>query len=514
MSVSARSQAHQALGRPVVEPDRDPVIAQHRMVRGRFLQDGELGEPPLVVGGELRAQRVHAGGLQPLLGPAGQVPAGGVFERRQQIRQGRVAPCVLAEVAADPGQEVVDADVGHELLEHRRTLGVGDPVEVDLHRRDVGDVGRDRVGGGELVLPVGPGLVQLGERGPGRRPAGRLGLADGGGPGGEGLVQPQVVPPAHGDQVAEPHVRHLMQDRVGPDLPREVGDPRPEDVVLQERHGARVLHRARLELGHEELVVLGERIAHPERRVEEVEPLPGHLEDLVGIQVLGQRRPAVDAQRDAVVLGPDHVVGAGPGEGDVGGHRRRRREMPAGGASGRLAGRVRRHVRDHLPAVRHGDRELEGGLEVGLVEAGEDAVRVERLQVGVEVHAAVGGVGEPVQPLAAAGVGARRHHPQFVLRRERRQRDPVAVERVSPERLTVEGDLAHRRGGQVDEAGRAGMGATKAHRADRWECLLARGEVELHLVRDGLEQPGPVVCLVTGEVVRHGIRVLPRSAAW
>src|SRR5256886_9654917 len=47
------------------------------------------------------------------------------------------------------------------------------------------------------------------------RPAGGLGLAERGGEGGERLLQPQVVPPAHGDQVAEPHVRHLVQDQLG-----------------------------------------------------------------------------------------------------------------------------------------------------------------------------------------------------------------------------------------------------------------------------------------------------------
>jgi hypothetical protein len=92
-------------------------------------------------------------------------------------------------------------------------------------------------------------------------------------------------------------------------------------------------------------------------------------------------------------------------------------------------------------------------------------VGVERLQVGVEVDPAVGRVGEPVHPLAAAGVGAARHHPQLVLVRQRRQRDPVAVERVRRHRLTVEDDLAGHRGGQVDEAGRAGTGAAEDHRA-------------------------------------------------
>ena len=170
-------------------------------------------------------ERVHPGRLQPLPRPGRQVAPGDVLERGQQVGQGRVAVGVRGEVLPHPGQEVLPADVGHELLENGRALGVGDPVEVHLDRVDVRDVGRDRVRGGELVLLVRPRLPRGGERGPGLGPAGRLGLRGGARPGRERLVQPQVVPPAHGDQVAEPHVRHLVQDRLAAHLPARSRSP-------------------------------------------------------------------------------------------------------------------------------------------------------------------------------------------------------------------------------------------------------------------------------------------------
>ena len=34
----------------------------------------------------------------------------------------------------------------------------------------------------------------------------------------EGLVEPQVIPPLHGDKVAEPHVCQLMHNDVGEHL--------------------------------------------------------------------------------------------------------------------------------------------------------------------------------------------------------------------------------------------------------------------------------------------------------
>jgi len=64
----------------------------------------------------------------------------------EQIGEGGVLPGVRGEVLANSGRERFATDVGHELLEHRGTLGVGDAVEVDLDVLQVADVGDDRVG--------------------------------------------------------------------------------------------------------------------------------------------------------------------------------------------------------------------------------------------------------------------------------------------------------------------------------------------------------------------------------
>ena len=217
--------ADQARRGAVVQADGDAVRTQHRMGGGRLLFHRELGETAVGVHRVRGPQRVHARRLQPFGRPARQVATRGLFQGGQQVRQRRVAPGVRGEILPHAVQEILPPDVGHELLEHGRALGVRDPVEVHLHRGDVTDIGGDRVGRGQLILPVGPGLVQLRERGPGGRPPGRLGLRERAGPGGKGLVQPQVVPPAHRDQVAEPHVRHLVQDRLAAGLPGEISDP-------------------------------------------------------------------------------------------------------------------------------------------------------------------------------------------------------------------------------------------------------------------------------------------------
>ena len=167
---------------------------------------------------EVGAQRVQAGGLEPLPTPVRQVAARRLLQRAKQIAERRVGERVVAEVVAQPGQERLEADVGDQLLEHAGALGVGDAVEVDLDGVQVGDVGGHRVRRRQLVLPVGPRLLDVGERRPGLLVLGGLGLAQHRGERREGLVEPQVVPPRHRDQVAEPHVRHLVQHRLGAPL--------------------------------------------------------------------------------------------------------------------------------------------------------------------------------------------------------------------------------------------------------------------------------------------------------
>ncbi len=191
------------------------------------------------------------------------------LELAQEVAQLGVAPGVGLEVAPQALHELLAPDVGDELLQHRRPLGVGDPVEVDLDVLEVTDRGDDRVRRAELVLPIGPRLLGRVEGRPAPRPAGRLDLGDRAGPLGERLVEPEVVPPAHRHQVAEPHVGELVQDRQRPALDDRLGHVGPEDVGLQEGHRAGVLHRPGVELGHEQLVVLRERVGQVEHLLEE-----------------------------------------------------------------------------------------------------------------------------------------------------------------------------------------------------------------------------------------------------
>ncbi len=62
--------------------------------------------------------------------------------------------------------------------------------------------------------------------------------------------------------------------------------------------------------------------------------------------------------------------------------------------------------RHHLPVGRRDDVEFEGGLEVGLVEAGVHAMRVGGLELGVEVDPTIDRIGEAVHALTGVHVAA------------------------------------------------------------------------------------------------------------
>ena len=323
---------------------------------------------------------------------------------------------------------------------------------------------------------------------------------------GERLVQPEVVPPAHGDQVAEPHVRHLVQDRVGAPLVRVVGDLRAEDVVVEERDAGRVLHRAGVELGHEQLVVLVERIAVVERAVIPVEALLGDQQDLVGVEVLGQRGPAVDAEVDPVVAVGHLVVRPGDQRGDVRRERRGGAEPDDLRAADTLGDVLGSSVGDDLPVRRRGHRERECPLEVGLVEAGVHPLRVRGLELRVEVDLAVDRVDEPVQPLAGVRVEQVGVDDEHVVGGQVGQRQPVLrpVGR-GVQRPPVEGDLVEPVGDHVDERGRPRPGRGEPDRGPGPEGPLAGlaaavGQVELHLVPGYGQQLRAGPCIDPGQV--------------
>ncbi len=326
-----------------------------------------------------------------------QVAAGCLLERVEEVDQLRVAVRVRCEVVLDAFEERVCANPDHELLEGRRSFVVGDRVEVERQGLDVGDVGDDRMSGRQLVLRARAGFGRHREVRPGHIEARRLRDAQVSHVLGEALVEPHVVPPSRADQVTEPHVCHLVQGGLRALHALRLGRPGAEDHPLVVDDASDVLHRARREFGHVDLVVLSKRIPMAEAALEEVESLPRDLEDLVGVEVFEERLPAVEPEGYAPVVLVHRSVLAGHDGRDVGRHHARFRKAPHSALAFNTGS-----VRDDDPVLRRLDSEGESRFQVGLVEAWIAAVRGVLGELAVQIDATVHRILEPADPGAVA----------------------------------------------------------------------------------------------------------------
>ena len=397
------------------------------------------------------------------------------------------------EVRLDAFEERILADPDNELLESRCAFVVGDRVEVERYRLDVRNIGDDRMRGRQLVLGARGRLGRNRELRPRRLETRCLGDSEVAHVLGEALVEPEVVPPGRRDEVSEPHVRHLVQRRFRALHTLRVGHPGAEDHPLVVDHAGHVLHRARREFGHVELVVLAEGVPVTEAALEKVEALARDLEDLVGIEVLSERLPAVEPERDASMVLTHGVVLAGHDGRDVGRHHARFRKCP----HARCVSSARSVRNDH-PAFRRLDGEGERSLEVGLVEARKAAVRGVLAELAVQVRTRVHWISEPVDPGPIARIGPAALDRQRVLGLQRVEPHPAGLE--ARERVAVE-LRGKNRAIELDERARARLATSKSHRRRNFERQVATGEVEPHIVVIDRDDGRPLTRLTARQVV-------------
>ena len=240
---------------------------------------------------------------------------------------------------------------------------------------------------------------------------------------GEGLVEPNVVPPDHGHQIAEPLVRQLVRHDAIHALARVdravLRIDQQRGVAEEDRAG--VLHTAGLELRYGDEVELRVGIGHAEPLL-----IPGH-----GVYGRLQREAAEgplphageDAHRHVADEALEHIEAADRQGDEVGGERERHRKVPGLvrpelGIERRLLRVVMggQGVRDHHLLARRGNGEGEGGLHRRLVEAGKGLARVDGLELGEGLGLAVAGLR---QVEAAQVMAQRRLEGQLQRRRPR-----------------------------------------------------------------------------------------------
>ena len=174
---------------------------------------------------------IHTCRLQPCVGPSTEVFfyanfSGSLLHVADEVIKLRVLERVLLEVRLNSSGEHSSPELEKGLVQPTGTFSVRDAVENIVSHLGMRDVDADWMRSVLLVFTKAPeALVK--ENGPGRLvllEAGRLIKADVADVVGEGLVQPQVVPPLHRDEVAEPHVRDLVQEHVQDGLPSRTGE--------------------------------------------------------------------------------------------------------------------------------------------------------------------------------------------------------------------------------------------------------------------------------------------------
>lgn len=120
---------------------------------------------------------------------------------------------------------------------------------------------------------------------------------------GKTLVEPEIVPPLHGDKIAKPVMSKLMDNGVAKGEHALIGNPVLKEIQIIKGDDAGILHGAPLVLMCKDLIILGKGVGTAEVFLEELKGLVGHLLN-VGAEFgeLGfEGLDAVETHREVVV---------------------------------------------------------------------------------------------------------------------------------------------------------------------------------------------------------------------
>ena len=217
-----------------------------------------------------------------------EVPVRRTRNRAKQVAPRRVGVGMLPkEVLHTAAKRVLTHEVV-ELLEHRRRLVVDDRTVVALGLIEVAKFLPERRRPRRLVHAVGERLVAEVEGLPCVAHWIELVERLGRHVRGESLLEPEVVEPPHGDQVAEPHVGDFVENcRKAAKPARERGALAEDEPVLVVEDGAGVLHAAKGKGGGEDEVELLERVGSPEVRLHPRDGALVHGEERVEVGFAG-----------------------------------------------------------------------------------------------------------------------------------------------------------------------------------------------------------------------------------
>ena len=363
-------------------------LAQDGVIHEAFLPDGE-GQPGtvpgpggIVNGGHLQRRVAHL--PRPAAHNGGDRLPGGFLQGPPQVNRAGVAVGMAVQVDIQPRAEGVGRQEMLQHPQHRPALAVADGVKKLAHLGGVGDFLLNGMRILETVQAEGAVGVHIDELRPHRpfreQPVHGLGAY----PGGETFVEPQVIPPFHSHQVAEPHMRHFVGHHLGHPLP---GACRRVLRVHQQRrfpvgYAAPVLHRPGREVRYGQVIQLGQRVGDAEVVVEKGQQLDRRVQGELPLLLFAPGHPHAHPRAVGRLLLNVRQVADDEGQ-QVGGHHRRgvkdhlfetRRRAFAFRHDGRVGHR--------LHGLGNVEGNPEGGLDRRFVPAGQGAAGVGGLKLG------------------------------------------------------------------------------------------------------------------------------------
>ena len=227
-----------------------------------------------------------------------------------EVVQGGVAPSVLSEISVKGLSEVLFSDKSHELSDGGSTLVVGDTIENSLGHIGVLDLTGNRVGGDQLILVVTSFLTEM--VGCPRvdmldsvldKSLPDLALAVVADEFSETFIEPEIVPPFHGNQVAEPLMGNFVSYDVGSHCVHVLGDLLLPDETIVIDDESWVFHSTHVIFSGEDSIALSEGVGDTEVIFVELDGFLVDQEDLVGLflEVRHETLSGKDAHADVVI---------------------------------------------------------------------------------------------------------------------------------------------------------------------------------------------------------------------
>ena len=286
----------------------------------------------------------------------------------------------------------IRARIGFQHRDDRLAFGIGDRIERLIGLLDRPDRLHDRVGGGIAVQPHGgfPRAHTVDIRAPFRVQSGRRLILH---PAGEPFVQPEIVPPGHGDEIAEPLMRHFMRGDREDALAIAFGTDAwiVQQDALEGEDRAPVFHRAE-KLGLPRpgnIIELRQWIRRAEIVVEEGQDGRCAVERILPLIGFALAHDDADIGPSHLAVDPFKIAQAE--EQQIAGHDRRTAKGDAAQAIADIFARFHRHVAERHLVRRNGGGQIEHGLVIRLVPARYKPARIGRFELG-EQPAALGPV--------------------------------------------------------------------------------------------------------------------------